>query len=258
MEENAKSDGVWIVAEAHAGHVRPVAHELLARGRALADARRVPLVAVVLGADVSEEDLRELVERGADIVRHAAHPGLAEFLPQPYARVFEGLLQRHRPEIVLAAATTLGRTLLPYVAAHVRAGLTADCTQLDIAPDTGRLLQTRPAIGGNILATIETPTARPQMATVRPHSGPAAPRCPGRAGRIVREAVDPALLGGGVRFVRHVAAADAANLGDARIVVAGGRGFRTAERFQQVQALARALGGAVGASRDAVDRGWIA
>jgi electron transfer flavoprotein alpha subunit len=250
-------EGVWILAESRAGRVQPISHELLARGRELADKRGVRLTALVIGSPASEAGLRELVERGADRVLAAEHAGLAEFLVEPYARIFEMLIRRERPEIVIAGATSLGRTLMPYVAVKVHAGLTADCTVLDIEPETGLLLQTRPAIGGNILATIKTPEARPQMATVRPKSARPAARQVGRAGEIVHETVAEELLASAARVVEHVRSTDELALSDARRIVAGGRGFRTAERFKLLYELADVLQAAVGASRDAVDRAWV-
>jgi electron transfer flavoprotein alpha subunit len=248
---------VWILAEQHEGRVLGISHELLTRGRELADKRTVPLVAVLLGDAVGQADLDELIERGADEVIVAEHPELAIFRPEPHTRVMQQLVEKYRPEIIIAGATSTGRTLMPYLAVKLHAGLTADCTVLDIEPQTGNLLQTRPAIGGNILATIKTPEARPQMATVRPKSTRPAPRQAGRSGRITREAVDPRLLGSGIKRVGYVKDDSTASISEAQTVVAGGRGFKTAEKFKLVYQLADALQAAVGASRDAVDRAWI-
>lgn len=249
--------GVWILAEQRGGRVQGISHELLTRGRDLADKRGVPLSALLMGHKVPQADLQELIERGADRVLLAEHPKLADFLVEPYCRVFQAMIRKHRPEIVIAGATSLGRTLMPYVAVKVHAGLTADCTVLDIEPATGLLLQTRPAIGGNILATIKTPEARPQMATVRPKSTRPAPRDAKRRGEVVREPVDETLLASRARLVERVRGDEEVALGDAQKVVSGGRGFKTAEKFQMVYELADALQAAVGASRDAVDRAWI-
>jgi electron transfer flavoprotein alpha subunit len=249
--------GVWILAEERHGRVQTISYELLTRGRDLADKRGVALSALLIGHQVSEADLSELIERGADRVILVEHEALKDFLVEPYARTMQAMIARHRPEIVIAGATSLGRTLMPYVAVRVNAGLTADCTVLDIEPETGNLLQTRPAIGGNILATIKTPDARPQMATVRPKSTRPAPRTAGRRGEVVRENVDPAWLSSASRLVEHVPSTDEVTVADASRVVAGGRGFKTAEKFQKVYELAEVLQAAVGASRDAVDRAWI-
>jgi len=249
--------GVWILAEERHGRVQTISYELLTRGRDLADKRGVALSALLIGHQVSEADLNELIERGADRVILVEHEALKDFLVEPYARTMQAMIAKHRPEIVIAGATSLGRTLMPYVAVRVCAGLTADCTVLDIEPETGNLLQTRPAIGGNILATIKTPDARPQMATVRPKSTRPAPRTAGRRGEVIRETADPAWLASRSRLVEHVPSTDEVTVADASRVVAGGRGFKTAEKFQKVYELAEVLQAAVGASRDAVDRAWI-
>jgi len=166
------------------------------------------------------------------------------------------MIERHKPEIVIAGATTTGRTLMPYVAIKANAGLTADCTGLDIDPETGHLLQTRPAIGGNIMATIMTPSARPQMATVRPRSTRPPERQPGRKGQIVREK-PPASLSSRVRRIDFIRESDTHTLTEAERIVSVGRGIKKAENISMIVALAEALDAAVGASRDVVDRGWL-
>jgi electron transfer flavoprotein alpha subunit len=184
-------------------------------------------------------------------------PQLEHFLVEPYAACMMYLIEEQRPEIILAGATSLGRTLMPYVAIKAFAGLTADCTGLDIELETGNLLQTRPAIGGNILATIKTPNHRPQMATVRPHSTPPAQPVPGRMGRIIRVPAPASALSSRVVRKDFVPAADEHTLQDAEIVVVAGRGIKKAENVALVQGLADALGAALGATRDVVDRGWL-
>ena len=161
---------VWTIAEQHDGRLKAVSFELLSRGRKLADKLGTRLASVLIGDKVDETSLEELVQRGADEVYSIQDPRLQHFVCESYAKVLSGLIKAYRPSIVLAAATSSGRTLMPYVAVKVTAGLTADCTELDIEEGTGNLLQTRPAIGGNIMATIKTPAHRPQMATVRPRS----------------------------------------------------------------------------------------
>lgn len=249
--------GVWILAEERDGHLQSIGHELLTRGRDLADKRGVELSALLVGGPVDEADLEELIARGADRVIACEHPALAAFLVEPFCRIMQAMIAKYRPEIIIAGATSLGRTLMPYVAVKARAGLTADCTVLDIEPETGNLLQTRPAIGGNILATIKTPDARPQMATVRPKSTRPAPKQAGRTGEIIRETVEDSLLASATTMVERVKSDDEVNVSEAARVVAGGRGFKTAEKFQAVYELAEVLQAAVGASRDAVDRAWI-
>lgn len=252
---------IWTLAEQKQEKLHPVSYELLTRGRALADARGCRLCAVVLGGEIAESELRELLARGADRVYAAAHPALAQFLVEPHANALRHLIETYRPEVLIAAATTTGRTVMPYVSMQVHAGLTADCTGLEIDAETGDLLQTRPAIGGNIMATIKTPTARPQMATVRPKSTPPAPRDEARAaaaaGDIVRVDVPDALLASRMRYERFIPdETQEVVIEDAEVVVAGGRGMKRSEGFMLLADLAAVLGGSVGATRAAVDRGW--
>lgn len=254
---------VWTIAEQYEGRLKDVSFELLARGRPLADAMETKLASLVVGAGVDEDQLQELVARGADEVYTVCDERLAEFVCETYSRILVGLIRTYSPSVVLAAATTMGRTLMPYVAVRVDAGLTADCTGLEIEPGTDNLLQTRPAIGGNIMATIRTPDHRPQMATVRPRSTHPLERDPDRAGKIIAVPVGAGPDGGlGEERVRVTGyrrdEADFVNLEEADVVVSGGRGLKRGENFRLVRALSDALGGEVGASRDAVDRGWIA
>ena len=248
---------IWTLSEQKAGTLHPVSYELLTRGRALADARGCRLCSVVLGDDVPDAELHELILRGTDRVYVVRHPALALFLVEPYAGALQHLIERYQPEVLIAAATTTGRTVMPYVSMRVDAGLTADCTGLEIDSETGNLLQTRPAIGGNIMATIKTPEARPQMATVRPKSTPQAPRDASRTGEIVAVDVPEKKLTARMTYERFIPdeSQDIA-IEDAEIIVAGGRGMKKAENFALLEEVAEVLGGSVGASRAAVDRGW--
>ena len=255
--DKSQHRGVWILGEQSKGRVERITHELLRRGRELADKRRTELTALILGHDVNEADLDEVIERGADRVVVMEAPELAEFLVEPYAACMLRVLAEYRPEIVIAGATSTGRTLMPYVAVKANAGLTADCTVLDIEKDTGNLLQTRPAIGGNILATIKTPAHRPQMATVRPRSTRPAERAPGRKGEIVRLAAPKECLASRISRVGFQRNEDEHALQEADVVVTGGRGLKKADNIKLVESLAKELGAAVGASRDVVDRGWL-
>ncbi|MCE5325491.1 MAG: electron transfer flavoprotein subunit alpha/FixB family protein [Planctomycetaceae bacterium] len=257
MTASVTHKGVWILAEQADGLVLRVSHELLTRGRALADARGTELTAVLIGPHMAEDQLQDIIARGADAVLAVEATELEHFLIEPYAACLLDLIARRRPEIILAGATTTGRTLMPFVAVKANAGLTADCTQLEIDPATGNLLQTRPAIGGNILATIQTPNHRPQMATVRPHSGPAAVAVAGRVGTIDRIAPPAASLASRVRRVDFIPQTDRCALTDAQAVVAVGRGIKKAANIPLAQSLADILGAALGASRDVVDRGWL-
>jgi len=257
MSETNEHNGVWILAEQSGGRVQRIGHELLTRGRALADKRRCKLTAVVLGHNLAESDLQGLIDRGADRVITMEAPELEYFLVEPHAACLLQLLSDERPEVVIAGATTTGRTLLPYVAVRAYAGLTADCTELDIDPETGHLLQTRPAIGGNILATIQTPDRRPQMATVRPRSTRPAPPQPGRIGTILRRTAPKELLGSRMTRVGFTPNEEAHSLQEADVVVSAGRGIKKGENVSLVQALADAMDAALGATRDVVDRGWV-
>ncbi len=161
------ADGIWIFAEQRRGRLAPVALELLGEGRRLAEVLHLPVTAVLFGHQV--QDLAaELIAGGADKVYLVDHPALAEFVEEPYAAALTALARLHPPEIILAGATYLGRAFIPRVAAALDTGLTADCTAFDIEPQNNLLLQTRPAFGGNIMATILTHRSYPQMATVRP------------------------------------------------------------------------------------------
>lgn len=211
---------------------------------------------MAIGPELPGADLAELIERGADAVVAVEDERLRHFDLERYAACLGRLIRQRRPEIVIAAATTTGRTLMPYVAVTVDAGLTADCTVLDIDAETGRLLQTRPAIGGHILATIATPTHRPQMATVRPHSTPPAARDAARRGEIERLAADD-LPESRVRRVDFLPDDEEGGIQDAERVVAVGRGIKRADNIAIVRDLADALGAALGATREVVDRGWL-
>jgi electron transfer flavoprotein alpha subunit len=249
---------VWTLAEQHQGRLKGVSYELLARGRALADKLDTRLASVVIGAGVPHDELETLVHHGADEVYAISDPRLAHFVCETYSNLLVHLIRTYGPAVVLAAATSLGRTLMPHVAVRTHAGLTADCTELDIEPGTGHLLQTRPAIGGNIMATIRTPDHRPQMATVRPKSTRPLAADRSRVGKIVEVPLLDALVDDRVRVVGYrTDAGDFVNLEEADVVIAGGRGMKKAENFALLRALAAEFGGMVGASRDAIDRGWI-
>lgn len=249
---------VWTIAEQHDGQLRDVSFELLARGRHLADTLGTELVSVLIGHKVDEQAMMELIHRGADTVYSIQDPRLADFVCETYTTILASLIKTRQPGIILAAATSSGRTLMPYLAIRVNTGLTADCTELDIEEGTGNLLQTRPAIGGNIMATIKTPDHRPQMATVRPRSTRPLSENPARAGTILEIPVSDDMIDNravvlGYRRDR----AEFVNIEEAEIVVAGGKGLKKGDNFGMLRKLADSLGGVVGASREAVDRGWI-
>ena len=248
--------GVWVLGEQRNGRIHPVSYELLAWGRSLADEIDVPLECIIAGHGITE-DANQLIAHGADRVRCFDHRQLEVFRVDPYVRLMERLIRDHEPEILLAAATTMGRTLMPVLAANLHTGLTADCTELAIDPNERLLLQTRPAIGGNVMATIKTLSHRPQMATVRPRSRPPIPADESRTGEIVAEFIDESQLGSRVSrlgFMEDLTMGS--SIQDADVVISGGRGLRTPKRFTDLFEIAERLGGVVGASRCAVDQGW--
>jgi glycolate oxidase len=249
---------VWTIAEQHKGILKDVSFELLARGRSLADEVDTKLASVVIGYGVGQEELSRLIAGGADEVYSVQHPALEEFSCESYSAVLQNLIKTWNPSIILASATTQGRTLMPHVAVKVHTGLTADCTELAIEPGTDNLLQTRPAIGGNIMATIKTPDHRPQMATIRPKSNKVLKPDSSRVGQIIEVPVPESLLDSRVKIIGYREGNTGfVNLEEADIVVAGGRGFKKSENFSMLDEAAKRLGGVVGATRDAVDRGWI-
>jgi electron transfer flavoprotein alpha subunit len=254
---NEVKNAVWVMAEQFEGKLKEVSFELLSRGRLLADKLGVPLVSVLIGNGVSKTDLMRLIKQGADEVYEVQDISLAYFICETYSQVLEKLIEEYKPLILLAAATSSGRTLMPYTAARIHTGLTADCTELDIEEGSGNLLQTRPAIGGNIMATIKTPDHRPQIATVRPKSSKSLPPDENRTGNIKSFPFDPAWKGKGVEVISYTREESSFQLEEADVIVAGGRGLKKAENFLMIHKLANALKAAVGATRDAVDRGWV-
>lgn len=247
--------GVWVFAEQRRGKPSSVVYELLGEGRKLADDLSEELSAVLLGHNV-DDAANELIAHGAEKVYVVDDPALADFQDEPYAQVITELVQEYKPSIFLLGATTIGRSLGPRVAARLRTGLTADCTGLAIDKERRLLLQTRPAFGGNIMATILCPDRRPQMATVRHKVMKRAARDDARRGEIIRLVKE--ILPPRARLVRVVEEThQMVNLAEADIIVSGGRGLGKAENFKIIEDLARVLGAAVGASRAAVDAGWI-
>ncbi|MDR3123268.1 MAG: electron transfer flavoprotein subunit alpha/FixB family protein [Treponema sp.] len=248
---------VWILAEVLFGKVEPVTYELLGAARRLADARGAKVCALLIGKGVSGQ-AGGLFEYGADTVRVVDAPELYGFNDELECRVADRLIRKHKPEILLGAATARGRALIPRIAVRSVSGLTADCIQLDIDGDNGDLLQTRPAFGGNIMATIRTSKHRPQMATVRPRVMQPLPREPGRSGTLIQESLEPGETENIKRVLELVYSEETnTNLGEAAIIVSGGRAMKGPGGFDMLRELAAKLGGAVGASRAAIDAGWM-
>lgn len=263
-EEEKKKDinideyrGVWVFAEQREGNLMNVSIELLGEGRKIADKLNTELTAILLGNNVNKLADR-LVKYGADKVIYAESPLLEVYTTDGYTKTICNLIEERKPEIMLIGATNIGRDLGPRISARIHTGLTADCTRLDVDLENRRLLQTRPAFGGNLMATIICPDHRPQMATVRPGVMEKAKYDQGRSGEI--EIINPDLrdediMAKVIEFVKEKKAQ--VKLEDASIIVSGGRGLGTPEGFKLIEELAEKLGGVVGASRATVDAGWI-
>ena len=247
--------GVWVFAEQRDGEVQDVVYELLSKGRELADQLDTYLGAVLFGHEVRAQG-EILFQHGADRVYLADAPELREFSSDPYTEILTRLIHEHQPEIVLLGATSVGRAFAPRVAVRARTGLTADCTALDIDLEKRLLQQTRPAFGGNIMATIICPDHRPQMATVRHKVLKKNDPDPGRTGELIEVAAAADASRTKLLEVIHELGSQV-NIAEADIIVSGGRGLGKPENFALVRDLAAAINGAVGASRAAVDADWI-
>ncbi len=246
--------GVWVFGEQRRGRIERVVYELLGAGKRLAEDRRCELVCVVLGYNV--EELHLLIQKGADKVLYVNDASLEHFQVEPYTEILAQLVKEYKPEILLGGATSIGRSLLPRLAVRLRTGLTADCTGLEIEPEKGLLLQTRPAFGGNIMATIICPNHRPQMATVRPKVMSELEPDENRKGEIIEIPFKSSISR--AKFLDFIEdTTQKVKLADAEVIVSGGRGLGGPENFSLIEELAGLLGGAVGASRAAVDAGWI-
>ena len=253
----AAYSGVWVFVEQTEGQPAKVSWELLGKGRELADSLAVPLSAVVVGDNV-EGLCAEAFAYGAEQAYLVDAPVFRHYRTESYLRVMELLIEKYKPEIILMGATGLGRDLAGAVATSVATGLTADCTGLGI-DDKRNLMQTRPAFGGNIMATIMCDKFRPQMATVRPHVMPMAEKQPGKTGTIIRESCPVREEDILVKVLEIISdkKKDNVDVAGAEFIVSGGRGMMGKENFAMLKELADELGGVVGASRSAVDAGWM-
>ncbi len=249
--------GIWIFAEQQEGKVQEVALELLGKARDLSEKLGSEVSAVLLGDGIKDE-AQKLISHGADKVYVVQDPMLKEFLDEPYTDVLCHLIREKKPEIILMGATTIGRAFASRVAARINTGLTADCTDLDIDPETKILHQTRPAFGGNIMATIYTEHHRPQMATVRHKVFKPLEEDTGRKGEVIEEKYPNNIVSRSKLIEIIKDETQHVNLTDADIIVSGGRGLGKPENFKVIEELADLLGAAVGASRAAVDADWIA
>jgi electron transfer flavoprotein alpha subunit len=249
--------GVWVFVEQKNGKVQSISYELLGKAQEIAKKLGTQVGAVAIGNGL-EDQLEDLIWHGADTIYLVESPQVANFQDESYSSIFIKLIQKYKPEIVLCGATAIGRSLVSRVAVTINCGLTADCTGLDIDEERKILLQTRPAFGGNIMATIISPNHRPQMATVRHKVMPIVPADKRRKGKIIRETFDHSVYISRARLIDIVEEIESlVNLSEADIIVSGGRGMGGSENFKLLQELATTLGAAVGASRAAVDSGWM-
>jgi electron transfer flavoprotein alpha subunit len=248
---------VWVFCEQKKSVIQSVSYELLGEGRILADKLKVGLCAVLVGDNINDK-VNELISRGADKVYVVQSSSLKNYLDEPYTNILVDLIKEYKPEVLLCGATSIGRSLISRVAVRLNTGLTADCTGLDIDLEKRLLLQTRPAFGGNIMATIICPNHRPQMATVRHKVMKEAVARYGRKGDIIIKEYPSDEYASRTKLINIVEELEhTVNLTEADIIVSGGRGLQKAENFKLIEELAISIGGAVGASRCAVDSGWI-
>ena len=260
--------GVFVFAQQVDNVINSIAFELIGKGKDLAEVLGCEVTAVLVGSDVKNL-ADELAEYGADKVIVVDDPELKEYRTEPYAHALASVINEFKPEIFLVGATAIGRDLGPRVSARIHTGLTADCTQLEIGdfpinPMPGKeqkhnqLLMTRPAFGGNTIATIACPEFRPQMATVRPGVMQKAPKQAGAKATVIE--FNPGFTPDNkyveiLKVVKSVA--ETVDIMDAKILVSGGRGVGSAENFKMLEELAEVLGGTVSCSRAVVDAGWM-
>ena len=250
--------GVWVFIEQNDGEVARVSWELTGVGRELADQLGVPLSAVIIGSDV-QHLADQAFGYGADQAYLINDPVFRQYRTEPFLEAMCYLIGKHKPEVVLMGATGMGRDLAGAVATRVQTGLTADCTGLGIDAK-GNLMQTRPAFGGNIMATIMCDRFRPQMATVRPHVMPMPQQRAGATGRIIQESCpisESSIFTRVLEVITEKGAKDKVDVAGAEFIVSGGRGLMAKENFAMLEELAEELGGVVGGSRSAVDAGWL-
>lgn len=249
--------GVWVFAEQREGNLQKVSKELLGKGREIAGKLGVKLTAVLLGQKIGNLS-QTLISYGADEVLVADHLLLKNYTTDAYTKVICDMIDERKPEILFFGATYIGRDLGPRVAARVKTGLTADCTGLDIDMETRNLLMTRPAFGGNLMATIECAEHRPQMSTVRPGVFSVPDISPERTGKIEGVTVnlcDEDIRTQVLKVVKSLK--EKIDITESKVIVSGGRGVGNSVGFTLLKELADALGGVVGGSRAAVDSGWI-
>jgi len=251
-----KTSGVLVCGEVRAQSIHSVTMELVGKARELADKKGFDVSCLLFCSELKDRP-ESLFGYGADRVLLVKHDKLRYFNQDIAAKLLSHIIGQYLPEIVIAPATTSGRTYLPAAAAMVHTGLTADCTGLDIDPASGLLLQTRPAIGGNVMATIKTPDHVPQMATVRPKTF-RIPQISPRNGDVEIPDIPEEIFNSRVEVLEmeHSYGEDA-NIQDKEVVISGGKGLKKPENFAMIKELADLLGGGVGASRPTVEAKWI-
>lgn len=249
--------GVWVFVEENDGEIEGVSLELLGAGRALADKLEEPLSGVLLGHNVKHL-CQKLISHGADIVYVIDDPILKDYRTESYMKGLVQLVEKYKPEILLYGATPNGKDLASAVATDLATGLTADTTMLDIDMKNRLLEASRPAFGGNIMATILCKKARPQMATVRPKVMKALEPDESRQGQIIEESIslkEEEMRTKVLEIVKDVT--KKASLADAHVIVCGGKGMGDEKGFQLIHELADVLGASVGGTRDVVEAGWL-
>ncbi len=247
---------ILVLGEVRRGNILRVTYELIGKARELADKKGIN-VKVLLLFDSIDKDPEYLFGFGADEIICIKNKNLFSFNQEIYINISSHVIKITVPEIVLCGATTTGRTILPAVAGKLNTGLTADCTGLDIEESSGLLLQTRPAIGGNIMATIKTPNHTPQMATVRPKNFPI-PERNEKSGKIEYLNLDNKLFESKIKNISFKElSSDEKNIQDLDVIVAGGKGLKRAENFEPLHNLANLLNGGIGASRPTIEAKWM-
>ena len=248
---------VMVFCEQREGHIEKVSKELVSKGRELANELDCCVRALVLGHNM-KDDLNELIHLGADEVILVDEKELAIYMTEPYTKAMVEVVLDRKPDVILVGASTIGRDLAPRVSARINTGLTADCTKLEVDEETKDLLMTRPAFGGNIMATIICPEHRPQMSTVRPGVMTLAEADTARKGVISKVPVTFDSADMNIEILEVVKETKTkVNIEDANILISGGRGVGKPENMSTLENLAHRLGGTVSASRAVVDAGWI-
>lgn len=249
--------GVFIFVQQVEGKITGVSYELIGKGKELAQSLGCEVTAVLLGSKVGELP-KKLAKYGADKVIVVDDPALETYMTEPYAYAMTEVINKHKPEIVLYGATAIGRDMAPRVSARVHTGLTADCTGLEIDAETKNLMMTRPAFGGNIMATILCPDHRPQMATVRPGVMQRVSAIDGASCPVENFELKDIASHKNIEILEIIKkVSEKMDIMDAKILVSGGRGMGCPENFKMLEDLADALGGTIASSRACVDAGWV-